>query len=100
MAFAGLSTSSAQNNRRVLAIAGEFQPNSTVIHMTKNLFSIRQFSERNPAFSQSSLRALRFNQSTNGFAPAFLTVGRKILVDESKFFEIIDTINQQVAACT
>lgn len=58
-----------------------------------NLLTIRQFSEKHPAFPQGGLRALRFNASTNGFEPAFLTVGRRVLVDEKRFFEIIDAKN-------
>ena len=59
------------------------------------LLTIRQFSERHPAFPQGGLRALRFNQHSNGFAPAFVSVGRKVLIEEARFFEIV---NQQNAS--
>ncbi|WP_367025678.1 hypothetical protein ABZN20_14310 [Methylococcus sp. ANG] len=59
----------------------------------KLLFTVRQFSERNPAFSQSALRAIIFNARHNGFAPAIKRVGRKILLDEAEFFAVIDRQN-------
>jgi len=43
----------------------------------------------------SSLRWLRFNQETNGFADAFVTVGRRVLIDEGKFFDAIERQNRQ-----
>ena len=58
-----------------------------------NLHTIRQFSERNPAFPEGGLRALRFNSDKNGFAPAFVKVGRKVLIDEARFFEIVERQN-------
>lgn len=62
-----------------------------------NLLTIRQFSEKHPAFPQGGLRAIRFNAETNGFQPAFLKVGRKVLIDEMKFFAIVETQNKRVA---
>lgn len=63
-----------------------------------NLHTIRQFSGKHPAFSEPALRNLRFHQDTNGFAPAFINVGRKVLIDEAKFFECIANQNTKVAA--
>ena len=63
-----------------------------------NLLTIRQFAEKHPAFTAPALRNIRFHQESNGFAPAFKTVGRKVLIDESVFFQIIDAQNQKVAA--
>ena len=56
---------------------------------TPSLLTIRQFSERHPAFSEASLRWLRFNERSNGFARAFVTVGRRVLVDEMEFFRVV-----------
>jgi len=50
---------------------------------------------QHPAFSEASLRWLRFNQGTNGFADAFVTVGRRVLIDEGKFFFAIEKQNRQ-----
>lgn len=41
------------------------------------------------------LRHLIFNKETNGFKKAFKRVGRRILVDESAFFECIAAQNHQ-----
>ena len=64
------------------------------------LLSIRQFSEKHPAFSQGSLRNLIFlsgNRETsrgtikgNGLNIALIRIGRKILIDEAKFFQWVD----------
>ena len=60
------------------------------------LFTIKQFKARNPAFTESALRNIRFKSKvrhgssgpirTNGAAAAFITVGRKVLIDEQAFF--------------
>ena len=63
-----------------------------------NLLTVRQFSEKHPAFPQGGLRALRFNSETNGFAKAFVTVGRKVLINEEAFFAVIEEQNQKGAA--
>lgn len=63
-----------------------------------NLLTVRQFSEKHPAFPQGGLRALRFNSATNGFAKAFVTVGRKVLINEEAFFAVIEEQNQKGAA--
>lgn len=57
--------------------------------------TIRQFAEKHTAFPQGGLRALRFNSANNGFAEAFVTVGRKVLINEERFFEIIAQINKK-----
>ncbi len=74
---------------------------------TPDLLTVRQFSERHPAFSESALRALIFDCEprsrlvgvrrnmipANGFGPAFLRLGRRVLIDSGKFFEIISARN-------
>ena len=60
------------------------------------LLSVKQFSEKHPAFTQSSLRALidkareRYSSHGvvpgNGLAAAILRIGRRILLDEEAFF--------------
>lgn len=55
--------------------------------------SVQQFSERHPVFSVASLRALIFNANTNGLneSTAIVRVGRKILINEDKFFGWLET---------
>ena len=66
------------------------------------VFTVRQFAERNPAFSEAALRNLIFKadarHSTKGEIPgnglietgAIIRVGRKVLIDETAFFAWID----------
>jgi hypothetical protein len=53
-----------------------------------NLLTIRQFADKYPAFSESSLRWLIFNREENGFSAAFIKLGRRMLIYEQKFFHI------------
>ncbi|HKQ22887.1 MAG TPA: hypothetical protein VJT81_00410 [Burkholderiales bacterium] len=52
------------------------------------IVTFRQFAEQNPAWTQASLRWLRFNQGTNGLqqAGAFVEIGRRVLLDKPAFF--------------
>lgn len=60
------------------------------------LYSVRQFSEKHPAFTQSALRNLidkakeryssRGQVAPNGLAVALVRLGRRILIDEEAFF--------------
>lgn len=44
------------------------------------------------------MRHLIFNATTNGFARAFVRVGRRVLVDEAEFFRCVDRANAKAAA--
>jgi len=59
----------------------------------RNLYTINRFSDRHQAFTTASLRNIRFYQNENGFSEAFLTLGRKVLIDEDKFFDCLDKNN-------
>lgn len=50
--------------------------------------TVRQFAENHKAFTQAGIRALIFNEKANGLADsgAIVRVGRKVLIDEVKFF--------------
>lgn len=71
--------------------------------VSRSLLTVRQFSERHPAFSQGSLRNLIFLSkarktsrgmlSGNGLDKALIRLGKKILIDEQRFFEWLDTQN-------
>ncbi|PTQ86475.1 hypothetical protein [Nitrosomonas ureae] len=66
----------------------------------RTLLTVRQFSDKHPAFTQGSLRNLIFlanNRKTsqgtiqgNGLNVALVRIGRKLLIDEAKFFQWID----------
>ncbi len=67
---------------------------------TRTLYTVRQFSEKHPAFSQASLRNMIFladeRSSSKGMIPgnglriALFRIGRKVLIDEARFFEWVD----------
>ena len=58
-----------------------------------NLLTVSQFSERFPAFPPGGLRWQIFNEEANGLkaAGAIIRVGRKVLINEDKFFVWIDS---------
>jgi len=52
------------------------------------LLPVNEFCRKYPHWpTPSSLRAIIWEASTNGFAEAFVRVGRRILVDEKIFWE-------------
>lgn len=67
------------------------------------VFTVKQFAQRNPAFSELSLRNLIFKsaerQSGLGLIPgnglidagAIVRIGRKVLIDEPAFFKWVDS---------
>lgn len=61
-------------------------------------FTVQQFNKRHPAFTIGGLRALIFNETTNGLAKsgAIVRIGRKVLIDESNFFAWVESQNKQV----
>jgi len=62
---------------------------------TRNLLTVRQFSQKHPAFPESGLRYTIFHESQNGFAKCIRRIGRKVLLDEQAVFHWIDEQNQQ-----
>ena len=54
------------------------------------LFTVKQFAGRNPCVSESGLRFQIFNRKTNGLeaSGALVRLGRKILIDEDKYFDV------------
>jgi hypothetical protein len=61
----------------------------------RTLLTVRQFSEKHVAFTQAGLRWVIFNEKSNGLfeSGAIVRVGRRVLIDESRFFGWIDSIN-------
>ncbi|MDO9160896.1 MAG: hypothetical protein Q8N35_06170 [Methylococcaceae bacterium] len=70
-----------------------------VIQTTWIYFTVQQFAKRHPAFNTGGLRALIFNENSNGLAKsgAIVRIGRKVLIDEAKFFAWVESQNQGVA---
>jgi len=73
--------------------------------MTHPIFlTVRQFAEKHPAWSQPALRNMIFYSQSrystkgtipgNGLDTVLVRVGRKLLIDEEKFFEWLVEQNQ------
>jgi len=70
--------------------------------MTK-LMTVKQFCSAHPAFTEGGLRFLIFRakpthtsrgvEPGNGFNPALRRIGRRVLIDEERFFRVIDQMN-------
>ena len=58
------------------------------------LKTVQQFCQDNPAFPVGSVRNKIFNQDTNGFKGAFYKIGRRVYVQEDKFYQAIEKLNQ------
>jgi hypothetical protein len=50
-----------------------------------SFLTVRQMAERNPAFTEPSLRWLIFNRKHNGFDAAFRKIGKRMLIDVPVF---------------
>ena len=57
------------------------------------LIPVTQWNDYHPWPPIGGLRHLIFNKSTNGFETAFKKIGRRVLIDESKFFECVERQN-------
>lgn len=66
--------------------------------MARRLNTVRQFAERNPAFSEASLRWKIAKAEENGLAEAgaILRHGRRVLIDADKFFNWLESRQNRV----
>lgn len=81
--------------------------NNAAAKAPRAVFTVAQFAERNPAFSQAALRNLIFKaderEGANGPIPgnglieagAIVRIGRKVLIDEARFFDWVDQQNER-----
>src|SRR5215510_8282462 len=64
--------------------------NETAWH---GLLTVKQFAKKHPAFIEAALRSFIFQAGSvvkpNGFEVAVCRLGRRVLIDEKKFFEWI-----------
>jgi hypothetical protein len=61
---------------------------------TTNKFTVKNFALKNKESgswpsSEHAIRSLKANAPANGFGEAFIKVGRRVLIDEEKFWEAI-----------
>jgi hypothetical protein len=67
---------------------------TAIVYLTVN-----QFCEKHTAFTRGGMRALIFNEHQNGInkAGAIVRLGRKLLIDETKFFNWVATQSVKAA---
>ena len=61
-----------------------------------SLLTVKQFSEKYPAFPEGGMRHRIFHADNNGFGRCIRRVGAKVLIDEAIFFKCIDEQNTAV----
>lgn len=66
----------------------------------RTLLTVKQLAEKHPAFPEGGIRWQLFNAAQNGLAKsgAVIRVGRKVLIDESRYFDWLDSLNRRAAA--
>ena len=64
---------------------------------TSRLIPASEWPQHHPWPPIGGLRHLIFNESTNGFSNVIKRVGRRVLVDEKKFFEYVEEMNAKAA---
>ena len=69
--------------------------------ITKTVWSyltVQQFTAKHAAFNTGGVRSIIFNEQQNGLAKAgaIVRIGRKILIDEAKFFAWVELQNRAV----
>jgi|SaaInlStandDraft_5_1057022.scaffolds.fasta_scaffold156360_1 hypothetical protein len=59
----------------------------------RTLLTVNQFTEKNPFATEGGLRFQIFNANQNGLAEsgAIVRIGRKVLIDEGKYFAWIES---------
>ena len=56
----------------------------------KQYLTVRQLTEKYPAFPQGGLRHYIFHEKENGFAYCIRRVGRRVLISEADFFAWVE----------
>lgn len=62
--------------------------------LTTKFIPLTNWNNYHPWPPIGGLRHIVFYSKTNGFAPAIKRCGRRVLIDEKKFFEILEATNQ------
>ena len=61
------------------------------------LLTVKQLPQKHPAFTEGAVRMYIFNRSQNGLADAgaIVRIGRKVLINEEKWFAWIESQNAE-----
>ena len=62
--------------------------------------TVQQFCDIHKAFKIGGVRSIIFNEHKNGLAEsgAIVRIGRKVLVDQNKFFDWIQSQNRKIGS--
>ncbi len=66
--------------------------------MESKIYStVKQFCQKHPAFTEGGLRHFIFYKNSNGLdkSGAIVRLGRKVLINEQKWFEWLESQNKQ-----
>ena len=71
-----------------------------VTSATKRFFTVRNFAKKNREQgswpnSDSAIWALRAGSPDNGFGEAFVTIGRRVLINEDKFWKAVSRLQEE-----
>lgn len=74
------------------------QQKNTEAYLAFAYSTVKQFCKKYPAFTEGGMRALIFNEEENGLAEAgaIVRIGRKVLIDESKFCDWVQSQTRSV----
>jgi hypothetical protein len=66
---------------------------------SKKMFTVKKFANKNQQNgtwpdSESAIWAIRAGSPENGFGKAFITVGRRVLIDEENFWEAVSNLQE------
>lgn len=59
-------------------------------HLTNRLIPVTKWNDHFEWPPIGGLRHIIFHADTNGFSPAIKRVGRRVLIDHEKFWQIVD----------
>ncbi len=78
-------------------ISSNYDLTMNIIMNLTNILTVKQFPEKYPAFPNGAIRNLIFHGSSNGLndSGAIIRIGRKILINEVKFFEWLNNLNDK-----
>jgi hypothetical protein len=79
-------------SRNVTAIIGHIKMTNKTAWA---FLTVQQFTTKHTAFTNGGIRSLIFNENTNGLASsgAIIRIGRKVLINENKFFAWVEAQN-------
>lgn len=67
----------------------------TTTEAKRHILTVQQFCQQHPAFSEGGMRWFLFHRKSNGLDKAVVKCGRRVLIDEDRFFQWLDEQNDR-----